>query len=125
MADVANLLPARRAELVSWPAGTAGWYHLRNHRTGESFQFGKQEHFLLERLDGRHPVDEICRLFQDRFGESLSAGELEGFVRLAASRGLLVRPSGDVIALSPPLIVEAGQIDRIFTTLAAAIRSVD
>lgn len=40
-------------------------------------------------------------------------------------RGLLVRASGEVIALSPPLILESAHIDRIFTTLAAAIRSVD
>ncbi|MDB5411816.1 MAG: aminotransferase class-III [Rubritepida sp.] len=35
--------------------------------------------------------------------------------------GLLVRVTGDIIALSPPLIIEKSHVDRIFTTLADAI----
>ena len=38
--------------------------------------------------------------------------------------GVLVRVTGETIALSPPLIVEQGEIDRLFETLAAAIRRV-
>jgi beta-alanine--pyruvate transaminase len=37
--------------------------------------------------------------------------------------GLLVRTTGDIVALSPPLIVEKADIDRIFGTLADAIRA--
>jgi beta-alanine--pyruvate transaminase len=37
-------------------------------------------------------------------------------------RGVLVRAAGDVIAVSPPLIVEDKQIDRIFDVLGQAIR---
>lgn len=39
-------------------------------------------------------------------------------------RGLLIRVTGDIIALSPPLIVEPGHIDQIVTTLAEAIERV-
>ena len=39
--------------------------------------------------------------------------------------GVLVRVTGDTIALSPPLIVEREQIDRIFEVLAEAIGRVD
>ena len=38
--------------------------------------------------------------------------------------GLLIRVTGDIIALSPPLIVERHQIDRIFETLRRALGSV-
>jgi beta-alanine--pyruvate transaminase len=38
-------------------------------------------------------------------------------------RGLLVRQTGDIIALSPPLIVEPAQIDQIFTTLGEVLKS--
>jgi beta-alanine--pyruvate transaminase len=38
-------------------------------------------------------------------------------------RGVLVRQTGDIIAMSPPLILESRQIARIVETLAAAIRS--
>jgi len=38
-------------------------------------------------------------------------------------RGLLVRQTGDIIALSPPLIVERPHIDLMFETLAEALRN--
>jgi len=37
-------------------------------------------------------------------------------------RGVLVRQTGDIIALSPPLIIEQSQIDEIFSTLSAVLR---
>jgi len=39
-------------------------------------------------------------------------------------RDLLIRVTGDIIALSPPLILEKSHIDRIFETLREAIKSV-
>ena len=47
----------------------------------------------------------------------------EVFNRAFHDHGLLVRSTGDVIALSPPLIIECEQIDQIFDRLAAAIRA--
>ncbi len=38
-------------------------------------------------------------------------------------RGVLVRQTGDVIALSPPLIIEKSQIDQIFGTLSEVLRA--
>ncbi len=37
--------------------------------------------------------------------------------------GVLIRTTGDIIALSPPLIVERPHIDRIFGAVADAIRA--
>ena len=37
--------------------------------------------------------------------------------------GLLIRTTGDIIALSPPLIIENGHVDRIVETLTDAIRA--
>jgi beta-alanine--pyruvate transaminase len=37
-------------------------------------------------------------------------------------QGVLIRTTGDTIALSPPLIVEPEQIDRLFETLSVALR---
>src|SRR5271154_6702733 len=39
-------------------------------------------------------------------------------------RGVMVRQTGDTIAMSPPLIIEAKQIERLVETLAAVIREV-
>jgi beta-alanine--pyruvate transaminase len=40
-------------------------------------------------------------------------------------RGVLVRYTGDTLALSPPLIVEKEHIDRIFTTIAEVLKTVE
>ena len=37
--------------------------------------------------------------------------------------GALIRVTGDIIALSPPLIVEKAEIDTLFEIVSAAIRS--
>jgi len=40
-------------------------------------------------------------------------------------RGLLIRTTGDIIALSPPLIIEKNQIDELFGILAKVLRDID
>jgi beta-alanine--pyruvate transaminase len=37
-------------------------------------------------------------------------------------KGLLIRVTGDIVALSPPLIIEPGQVDEIVSTLGDALR---
>ncbi len=37
-------------------------------------------------------------------------------------RGLLIRTTGDIIALSPPLVISRGQIDELFGTLGAVLK---
>jgi beta-alanine--pyruvate transaminase len=39
--------------------------------------------------------------------------------------GVLVRTTGDTIALTPPLIIDEPQIDQIVTTIGQALRSID
>jgi beta-alanine--pyruvate transaminase len=48
---------------------------------------------------------------------------LDVFVR-CFERGLLVRVTGDIVALSPPLIVERAQVDRMVDLLAGVLREV-
>ena len=40
-------------------------------------------------------------------------------------KGLLIRTTGDIIALSPPLIVEQNHVDQIFGILAEVLRDLD
>ena len=40
-------------------------------------------------------------------------------------KGMLVRMTGDILALSPPLIIEKKQIDQLFGTLAEVLKEVD
>jgi beta-alanine--pyruvate transaminase len=51
----------------------------------------------------------------------VGARGFETFVK-CFERGLLVRQTGDIIALSPPLIIERAQIDQIFETLGEVLR---
>jgi beta-alanine--pyruvate transaminase len=43
----------------------------------------------------------------------------------AYEKGLLIRTTGDIIALSPPLIVEKSHIDQIFSMLADILKNLD
>ncbi len=52
-----------------------------------------------------------------------AARAYEVFVK-AFEKGLLVRTTGDVIALSPPLVIESNQIDQIVTTLAEVLKDI-
>jgi beta-alanine--pyruvate transaminase len=45
------------------------------------------------------------------------------FVDCFHNRDMLIRVTGDIIALSPPLILETAHIDRIFDTLREAIKA--
>jgi len=40
-------------------------------------------------------------------------------------KGVLIRTTGDIIAMSPPLIIEKAQIDQVFGTLADVLRALD
>src|SRR5690606_21906916 len=42
----------------------------------------------------------------------------------AFEKGLLIRTTGDIIALSPPLIVEKGHIDQIVDTIRTVVGEV-
>jgi beta-alanine--pyruvate transaminase len=48
----------------------------------------------------------------------------DAFVR-AYEDGLLIRVTGDIIALSPPLIVEKTHIDEMFDTLGQVLQKID
>ena len=52
------------------------------------------------------------------------ARAFDAFLR-CFEKGVLVRVTGDIIALSPPLIAESGQIDQLVGTLADALQRVD
>jgi beta-alanine--pyruvate transaminase len=43
----------------------------------------------------------------------------------AFERGILIRTTADIIALSPPLIISEAQIDELVSTLADVLRSID
>jgi beta-alanine--pyruvate transaminase len=78
--------------------------------------------------DARHVVDiRNCGLIaaielEPRAGAPGRRG-YEAFVS-AFESGVLTRVTGDIIALSPPLIVEKPQIDRLFAAVREALQAV-
>ena len=45
--------------------------------------------------------------------------------RRAFNDGILIRVTGDIIALSPPLVLEKKHIDELFGKLAAILKTLD
>ena len=43
----------------------------------------------------------------------------------AFEKNILIRTTGDIIALSPPLIISKAQIDELFGVLADVLKSLD
>ena len=48
----------------------------------------------------------------------------DAFVR-AYEKGILIRTTGDIIALSPPLVIEKAQIDELFSTLREVLGEIE
>ncbi len=84
--------------------------------------------------DAAHGLRETCPSIVDVRNLGLIAGielaprdgapgarAMEVFHR-AFDAGILIRVTGDIIALSPPLMISAEQIHQLFATLAEAIR---
>ena len=49
----------------------------------------------------------------------------DAFTRAFHEQDLLIRVTGDIIALSPPLIIEPAQIDEIVTKLRRVLTPLD
>ncbi len=87
------------------------------------------ENALHSLRDARHVID-IRNLgliggieLQPRPGKP-TARALEAF-RACFDKGLLIRVTGDIIALSPPLIVEKSHIDQIVDTIRGVLQTLD
>jgi beta-alanine--pyruvate transaminase len=57
---------------------------------------------------------------ESRRGKPSERG-FEAFLK-CFEKGALVRAAGDVIALSPPLIIEKAQIDQLFSVIAEVLK---
>jgi len=85
--------------------------------------------------DGAHSLSRVPNIVDIRnlglvAGIELAPGESPGTRGYQAlvrcfEAGLLIRITGDIIALSPPLIVERGQIDQMFDILGRVLRGID
>ncbi|MBL4786558.1 MAG: aspartate aminotransferase family protein [Cohaesibacteraceae bacterium] len=86
--------------------------------------------------DALHSMRDLPHVIDVRNIGLIGAIELEGIAGSPTKRafsaflkayesGLLIRTTGDIIALSPPLIIEKAEIDILFSTLSDVLRSID
>ncbi|HZS82876.1 MAG TPA: aspartate aminotransferase family protein [Stellaceae bacterium] len=64
----------------------------------------------------------VCGIELEPIAGKPTARAFDAFLR-CYEKGLLIRTTGDIIALSPPLIVERKQIDEIFGTLESVLKA--
>ncbi|MEV7280911.1 M50 family metallopeptidase [Streptomyces sp. NPDC093111] len=65
--------------------------HLVRHPvTGDAFEVGVKEHFLMARLDGTRTLDELAPAYAQEFGRRLGEGHWNRLLGLLGTRGLLV-----------------------------------
>jgi beta-alanine--pyruvate transaminase len=66
----------------------------------------------------------VCGVELESLPGKPTARAYEVFERCFWKKNLLIRTTGDIIALSPPLIINHEQIDTLFSTLAEVIQSI-
>ena len=82
-------LPPRRSDLLVRPFGDIGEAVVKDPRTGEYFNLGQEESFLLDCLDGDATIDGVKEKYRQRFGTEITEDDLRSFVELAQSLGFL------------------------------------
>jgi Multidrug resistance efflux pump len=123
----------REGLVVSRQASTgATAFVIKDPARGRFFHFRELEYFVAEQLDGAVSLDVIERRVQERFGTTLSRGNLEQFVGRLRTSGLL-QPLDATGSDTPHprktfggsllyLRLKAFDPDRLFDVLAESLR---
>src|SRR3569623_2454120 len=82
-------LPLSRRDFVFSPLGNDGKYVVKAPRRRTYFRLGPRERLLLELLDGTRGRESLRETYRRQFGGELTDDDIDGFLQLAASRGLL------------------------------------
>ena len=64
----------------------------------------------------------VCGIELEPLPGKPTARAFDVFLKCFWEHGVLIRTTGDIIALSPPLIIARGQIDQLFGAIASALR---
>jgi beta-alanine--pyruvate transaminase len=65
----------------------------------------------------------ICGIELESVPGKPTARAFDVFLKCFWDKGVLIRTTGDIIALSPPLIVEESHIDQAISTIADVLKS--
>ncbi len=64
-------------------------YYVRDPDSGDIYEFGEGEYFLLEQLKNGEDAAVICQKFSDIFRETIDLRQLQAFIRKVDNMGLL------------------------------------
>lgn len=92
MATTSRELPRHREDLVISQVGDDDFV-IKTPIRREYYNLGQVEHFLLMKLDGSRSKSELSSEFESEFGERLSDDEIDEFLQIVRSRGLLEDPA--------------------------------
>jgi biotin carboxyl carrier protein len=106
MSYATRIPPARRPELVIRAVGAEGRHVVKDPVSGQFYDLGAEEAFLLEQLDGRRTAPAICSAFAKRFGQGLNEEELAEFEALARKQGFL-SAKGSMAPAEVPVVAAA------------------
>ncbi|HJT36276.1 MAG TPA: hypothetical protein VJ783_29915, partial [Pirellulales bacterium] len=101
-------LPLARRDFVFSPLGSDGRFVVKDPRRQAFFRLGPRERCLLELLDGQHDRAGIREAFAAQFDDELADEDLDDFLVLAQSRGLLEQQPSPAGAASPQPADAAG-----------------
>lgn len=65
----------------------------------------------------------VCGIELESVPGKPSARAFDAFLRCFWDKGVLIRTTGDIIALSPPLIIDKAQVDQLFGAIADVLKT--
>jgi beta-alanine--pyruvate transaminase len=65
----------------------------------------------------------VCGIELESIPGKPTARAFDVFLKCFWEKGVLIRTTGDIIALSPPLIIERSQIDMLFGSIADVLKA--
>ena len=65
----------------------------------------------------------VCGIELDAIAGAPTARAFDVFLKCFWEQGVLIRTTGDIIALSPPLIIDHAQIDQLFGAIASVLKA--
>jgi multidrug resistance efflux pump len=83
-------MPALRADLAVLVEGNAegAMYSIQDPTSGSTYEFGHEEWFLLQQMDGVTDFAEIARRFKTEFNQDAPVEQIEALVRMVSRWGL-------------------------------------
>ncbi|WP_218079341.1 HlyD family secretion protein [Anthocerotibacter panamensis] len=77
-------------------------YLVKDPASGQTFEFGEEEYFLCQSMDGTATPQQIAQAFERRFGFTLTRDDLNEFSRQIAGLGLLKRHDAEKVVAAVP-----------------------